>query len=98
MSEDHPIDLEDVILAYLKAVDGGAAPTSDDMCRRYPQFALQLRDFFACELCLEAAAIPTSIANGDTPSLGNGARVPSELPSHAGRFQLENELGRGGIG
>jgi hypothetical protein len=41
-------ELEDIILAYLTAVDTGQAPERQEFLNRYPQFAVELTAFFAC--------------------------------------------------
>ena len=40
-------DLDDVIAAYLKAVETGAPPNPQSLTARYPAFAKELGEFFA---------------------------------------------------
>ena len=99
MIEIQNADLDDVILAYLKAVDSGQSPDSDAWLARYPQFAGDLIPFFACELRVKGVgSIPTSVVMGETPASDDGGRTEPEYAVQAGRFELGAELGRGGIG
>ena len=50
--EDHPSadqtrELDEVIAAYLEAVEQGVSPSRDTWLARYPQFATRLAEFFA---------------------------------------------------
>ena len=63
-------DLDDVIAAYLKAVETGAAPNPQSLTARYPAFAKELGEFFADQQGFQRlaepirAAVVTTLAGG----------------------------------
>src|SRR6516165_10129798 len=83
-------ELEDIILAYLTAVDAGQAPSRQDLLNHYPEFASDLAAFFADQ---DQTASYVSPLRNVGPA---GALVPQD-PSF-GDYQLLEELGRGGMG
>src|SRR5262245_51268747 len=83
-------DLEDVILAYLTAVDTGQAPSRQEFVDRYPQFASDLMAFFADQDQTVSCVSPFR-------NVGPGPAVVLQDPSF-GDYLLDKELGRGGMG
>jgi WD40 repeat protein len=83
-------DLEDIILAYLSAVDAGEAPSRQDLLKRYPQFSSDLAAFFADQDQTAAYVSPFRQA-------GPGPTAVLQDPSF-GDYVLDKELGRGGMG
>jgi hypothetical protein len=98
--------LSGVIAAYLQAVDAGQTPDRNELLRRHPDLADDLRRFFADQERLdqlarpvrEAAKIPTPEVTLD-PELpssaapGEGVRV-----AYFGDYELRGEIARGGMG
>src|SRR5262249_48307346 len=83
-------ELEDIILAYLTAVDAGQAPSRQELLSRYPQFASDLMAFFADQDQTVSCVSPFR-------QVGPGPAVVLQDPSF-GDYSLEQELGRGGMG
>jgi serine/threonine protein kinase len=83
-------ELEDIILAYLSAVDAGQPPSRQDLLNRYPQFASDLAAFFADQ---DQTASYVSPLRHVGPA---GAAVLQD-PSF-GDYRVLEELGRGGMG
>src|SRR5437868_220923 len=99
MNDEQPVELEDIVLSYLKAIDSGQTPDPDEWLARFPQFADDLSAFFACERKIERVGpISTPHAAFETNETRNGEAPRLDGPISAGRFELGKELGRGGIG
>jgi WD40 repeat protein len=83
-------ELEDIILAYLTAVDAGRAPDRQAFLDRHPRHASELAAFFAdqdetvSEVAPLRKAEPARAAVPKDPSLGD--------------YELLEEIGRGGMG
>src|SRR5262245_60727483 len=90
-------DLDDVIAAYLKAVETGAPPNPQSLIARYPAFAQELGEFFADQRGFQRLAEPIRAAVAGAPPLAMEVRIfgDYELLSrsrlsrlcHYGRFQ-----------
>src|SRR5262249_10815232 len=99
MSTDQTIELDEAILTYLLAVDSGETPNPEEWLARYPQFADELRQFFAFERRLDnVGALPTPFSALDTPSPVSQEPAMPEGLVRAGRFELAERIGHGGIG
>jgi eukaryotic-like serine/threonine-protein kinase len=83
-------ELEDIILAYLTAVDAGQAPSRQDLLKHYPQFASDLAAFFADQD--QTASYVSPLRN-----VGPGGTAVLQDPCF-GDYLLDKELGRGGMG
>src|SRR5262245_23312210 len=83
-------DLEDVILAYLTAVDAGQVPPRQEFMDRYPQFASDLMAFFADQDQTVSCVSPFR-------QVGPGPAAVLQDPAF-GDYMLDKELGRGGMG
>ena len=55
---DRDQQLDEIITAYLKAVESGAAVNQADWLERYPDFAEELAEFFAGQRSVERVAAP----------------------------------------
>ena len=99
MTPDSPLDVEDVILAYLNAEDSGGAPDPSDWLARYPQFADHLAPFFSVERGFARVAVPTQVTAGkETPAPGGGDGGAVEPFSPGDRFEWGEVVGCGGMG
>jgi WD40 repeat protein len=93
--------VNEVIAAYLKAIEAGQNVDRDELLRRHPDLAAELRSFFADHDAALATAPPGS-SSPETATLPPG---PMPAPVHAGEmgrcfgdYELLQELGRGGMG
>src|SRR6516165_9531629 len=86
----HP-DLDDVIAAYLKAVESGASPNPQSLIALYPALAKELGEFFADQEGFERVAGPICAAVASAPPLGTENR-------YFGDYELLEEIARGGMG
>jgi serine/threonine protein kinase len=99
--------LEEVLHAYLQAVDAGQAPDRAALLRQHPDLAPELAAFFASQDAIaqvaqgmadpgaaapRAAAAPTS-APGEAPEPAPGVHV-----RYFGDYELLEEIARGGMG
>src|SRR5262249_20766477 len=83
-------ELEDIILAYLIAIDAGQAPSRDNLLSRYPRFASDLAAFFADQDQTASYVSPfRNVGPGGTAVLQD---------SSFGDYLVREELGRGGMG
>jgi WD40 repeat protein/tRNA A-37 threonylcarbamoyl transferase component Bud32 len=92
---DNP--LEDVLAAYLEAVDAGWAPQREAFVARYPALRAELEAFFAAQ---DQVKTLSATIRDDTPSL-NGtveAAPPAAAPRSFGDYELVEEIARGGMG
>src|SRR5277367_2493649 len=85
------VDLDDVIAAYLKAVETGAVPNPRSVIARYPAFAKELGEFFADQQGFQHLAEPIRAAVAGAPPLGTEIR-------YFGDYELLEEIARGGMG
>jgi hypothetical protein len=91
VAEEPGFDIDDIIAAYLKAVEAGAAPNAESLIARYPAFAKQLGEFFADQDGFQRLAEPIRAAVGGTLPLGTEIR-------YFGDYELLEEIARGGMG
>jgi WD40 repeat protein/serine/threonine protein kinase len=99
-----------VLLAYLRALDAGAAPDRDDLVRAHPELADDLRAFFADEdrVAQLARSLPPpgerpyagpGLAGTEAIGLGDMPLAPSPNTfRYFGDYELLEEIARGGMG
>src|SRR5262245_24023800 len=89
MTDDHLLD--EIIAAYVLAVEAGQRPDRDELLRQCPpDLADGLRDFFADFDRIDRQAAPLRV-------LVSSAPVPEGLRDF-GDYELLEEIGRGGMG
>jgi serine/threonine-protein kinase len=96
--------LEEILHAYLQAVDAGQAPDRDTLLRQHPDLAAQLAAFFASQE--EVAQLAGGMAPAPTPASDAPTLAPGETPLPApgthlryfGDYELLEEIARGGMG
>jgi eukaryotic-like serine/threonine-protein kinase len=82
--------LEDVLLAYLTAVDAGQAPDRQEFVDRHPQFAWELAGFFADQDQTACYVEPLRNVGPAGPAL--------LIYSRFGDYEMLEEIARGGMG
>jgi hypothetical protein len=92
-----------VIAAYLQAADAGQTPDRDELLRRHPNLADDLRRFFADQDQFDRIARPLRGAvqgTGTEPTVPTAATAPAvgEQVSYFGDYELRGEIARGGMG
>ena len=83
-------EIEDILLAYLTAVDTGQAPARQEFLDRHPQFASELAAFFADQDQTVSVVAPLREV---------GPAGAARLTRRSfGDYELLEEMGRGGMG
>jgi WD40 repeat protein len=91
--------LEEILHAYLQAVDAGQAPDRGELLRQHPEFAAELAAFFAdqdevarlAQGMADPAGLTSASAEGGVPPVGTQLR-------YFGDYELLEEIARGGMG
>lgn len=86
--------LEALIADYIRACEAGTPPDRRQMTERHPEFAQELRQFFAQRDRLNQLAQPI---RGFGEALA-GAVGPGRQVSYVGDYELLEEIARGGMG
>src|SRR5262245_44297413 len=96
--------LDELLTRYLSAADAGRAPAPDALLSLYPDFADELRDFFADHNRVESLAAPLrAAATNETPPAAHDTDLEirsspvANVSAGLGDFQLLEEIGRGGM-
>jgi WD40 repeat protein/predicted Ser/Thr protein kinase len=92
--------LNEVLAAYLQAVDAGQAPDRQEVLARHPELAEALQAFFADHDRMKQAAEPPSPSETPTLAPGEAAPVAASLGRvrYFGDYELLEEIARGGMG
>jgi tetratricopeptide (TPR) repeat protein len=80
--------LDEVATNYLRAVGAGQTPDRQELLNRYPDLAAELNEFFADQDRVQELAAP----------LRSIAPAPGASGQTFGDFEVEEEIGRGGMG
>jgi tetratricopeptide (TPR) repeat protein len=100
-SLDRERRLDEVIAAYLDALESGTAPDRDEVLARHPDLADELAAFFADERHFDSLVAPIRQATPD--GKGSGTAPRSADPAlgslrYFGDYELLGEIARGGMG
>jgi WD40 repeat protein len=102
--------LDEVVTAYLKAVETGRAPKPNEWLARYPDLAPELEAFFAAQDHVDRLAAPLRPQSPLEPEARAGEAVtvaPAETAArqdglgmvrYFGDYELLEEIARGGMG
>jgi serine/threonine-protein kinase len=95
-TDDRDDAIDAVLARYLRAADRDRAPPPHALLALYPEWASELRAYFADADRLEAVAAPVRSA----VLAGNTERPRGRPPGGAmlGPYRLDEEVGRGGMG
>src|SRR5262245_11564864 len=83
------VDLDDIILAYLEAVDAGCPPSATDLLAQHPGHAVELMQFLRNQAFVEPLR-----ATGEDVCL---PEPPTKMPDF-GAYQGLTYVGQGGYG
>lgn len=87
-------ELELVIAAYIRASEAGSPPDWQQILKSHPQFAVELRQFFAQRDRMNQLVVPIrSCAEDLYHRVGPGQQI-----SYVGNYELLHEIARGGMG
>src|SRR5262249_30501365 len=87
--------LNEVLAAYLEAVEAGQAPDKRAWQERHPEFATELEAFCADSALIDHLAAPLRQAGRPEDPDSKAAEPPL---GRLGDFRLVREIGRGGMG
>jgi serine/threonine-protein kinase len=93
--------LSAILAAYLQAVDAGEGPDREALIARHPQRADDLRAFFTTQDEVAQLARPLRAAARDIPGpepAAGGTTAPAGAVRYVGDYEIQEELGRGGMG
>jgi serine/threonine-protein kinase len=97
--------LDEVVVAYLEALEAGQTPDPAQWLARYPELQTELRQFFADQdkvrhltEPLRPVAEAARLAAVATPGPRTAAGLPAGLVPSFGDYELLAEMGRGGMG
>jgi eukaryotic-like serine/threonine-protein kinase len=93
-----------ILHRYLQAVDAGQTPDREEIVRQYPEFASELREFFADQEKMDrlASSLHRGHALAGEITLGAdevaGADTTTQRVKYFGDYELQEEIARGGMG
>src|SRR5271169_3012355 len=95
----HERRLDEIVTAYLKAVEAGEHPDPNVWVERHPDLATELNAFFAAQR--EVAALAGGRSSGAVETIGLEGGKPTSAPTkvrYFGDYELLKEIARGGMG
>jgi anti-sigma factor RsiW len=98
--------LEEILHAYLQALDAGQAPDREALLRQHPAFASDLATFFANQDAVarvahgmtDTATPLSAVAQAVTLVPADTAAAPGKRIRYFGDYELLHEIARGGMG
>jgi eukaryotic-like serine/threonine-protein kinase len=99
-ASDVESSLERVLAAYIESLERGAAVDRQELLNEYPDLAVELESFFRNRDAMErlAAKFPGGTTAAETVARGELESVEDGAFRYFGDYELEEELGRGGMG
>ncbi|HEV3262481.1 MAG TPA: serine/threonine-protein kinase [Gemmataceae bacterium] len=110
MADEHDQRANQIIAAYLEAERLGQAPDQEELLRRHPDLAEELRSFFADKDQFSRMAEPIDHVVAPAPAVPGSAEAPTLPPGETlsvgpcarvryfGDYELLEEIARGGMG
>lgn len=92
-SPSRPDLLDEILAAYLRAIECGENPSRDELLARYPDLADELQEFFANRDRMNRLARPLC-----EPTLAAPAGALVERIRYFGDYEVLEEIARGGMG
>src|SRR5262249_55172310 len=90
--------LQEILHAYLQAVDAGQDPDREELLRRHPEFAAELAAFLDDQERFARLAPQAPPADDETPTLAPAPPAPGTTVRYFGDYELLEEIARGGMG
>jgi outer membrane protein assembly factor BamB/tRNA A-37 threonylcarbamoyl transferase component Bud32 len=94
--------LEEILLAYLEAVEAGQAPGREEFLASHPAFAAELAAFLDGRECIQRLAAPLQQLSTEPTTLPPTDTAPPDTPLQMvrsfGDYELLQEIARGGMG
>src|SRR5262245_33833662 len=89
--------LDEVIGEYLAAQERGQAPSREQLLAEYPDLATDLAEFLNDQARFDAA-VASLVGRSSVNGQGRGTAVLVQAGQTVGRYELLEEIGRGGMG
>lgn len=94
--------LEEIVHAYLQAIDAGQAPDQAEVLGRHPEFAVELREFFADQQKMDCFVKSMHKVQVGEATIGAEGSEHADLAQgcirYFGDYELLKEIARGGMG
>jgi serine/threonine-protein kinase len=89
--------VRDLLLRYEELCEQGRPAPPEELCRDTPELLEDLRQGIADLQALQRRLGPAD-TDGGPPTVPSGRPSPNGLPAFAGRYEVEGEIARGGMG
>jgi serine/threonine-protein kinase len=96
LADQRDRQMDEAVVAYLRAEAEGKAPDRDAFLRRHAGIAVELKRFFADRDEVARLTVPHGHGTAALPGWGRNPALP--LPSTFGAYDVLAEIGRGGMG
>ncbi|HEX4147878.1 MAG TPA: protein kinase, partial [Pirellulales bacterium] len=97
-SDDRDERLAGLLAEVTDQLRAGKEPPIDELARRHPELAGELRELWAAVLVAEQLAGSAASGALTLPAIEAAMQPRAELPGKFGDYELLEELGRGGMG
>lgn len=95
-SSDHERQLAQLLAHLTDRVQRGEAIDLEQICRERPELAAELRELWGTIMVANAIGSDSTLGDGQT--VPDRRDEPDALPRRIGEYELDREIGRGGMG